>query len=242
MNLHVDTSLRAKNLGKRYQANGKALVAAIVLHDTAGSGTHNDTRYLANPGDGRGVSVDFTVERDGSIYQLNPDLNKYCTFHAGRATYLKAAGRAFRNGAVNTVAVGIEIVQKANLSLSPLWPSEQIKAVADLCRFLCSLYDLDKTAITTHKAIITDGSRSDPRQFPFDSFWYYFGRTEGEDGAPVPILDPLNQPITYQVQAGDSLWKIARQFGTTIEYLKAINNLAEASNLIRPGQVLIVKK
>jgi len=42
----------------------------------------------------------------------------------------------------------------------------------------------------------------------------------------------------YRVQAGDSLWEIARAYGTTIETLKAINGLS--GSRIYPGQVLSV--
>lgn len=43
----------------------------------------------------------------------------------------------------------------------------------------------------------------------------------------------------YMVQVGDSLWKIAQKFGTTIEKIIAYNELADP-NLIRPGQELII--
>ena len=43
----------------------------------------------------------------------------------------------------------------------------------------------------------------------------------------------------YIVEAGDSLWKIAQKFGTTIEKIIALNKLAD-SRLIRPGQKLII--
>ena len=67
-----------------YINSGRLGFLGIVLHDTAGAGTHNDTLYLVNPGDGRKVSVDFTVERDGKIHKLNPDLQTYYCNHAGQ--------------------------------------------------------------------------------------------------------------------------------------------------------------
>ena len=44
---------------------------------------------------------------------------------------------------------------------------------------------------------------------------------------------------TYTVQSGDSLYSIARKFNTTVDNLKALNNLS--SNLLSIGQILIVK-
>ena len=43
----------------------------------------------------------------------------------------------------------------------------------------------------------------------------------------------------YVVEAGDSLWKIAEKFGTTVEKIVARNELAD-SRLIKPGQKLII--
>ena len=45
--------------------------------------------------------------------------------------------------------------------------------------------------------------------------------------------------IRYTVQAGDTLWSIAQRFGTTVDALVAINNIANP-DLIHPGQILIV--
>lgn len=44
---------------------------------------------------------------------------------------------------------------------------------------------------------------------------------------------------TFTVQAGDSLYSIARKFNTTVDNIKALNNLS--SNLLNIGQILIVK-
>ena len=43
----------------------------------------------------------------------------------------------------------------------------------------------------------------------------------------------------YVVEAGDSLWKIAQKFGTTVEKILACNEIAN-SRLIRPGQEILV--
>ncbi|MBX4967818.1 N-acetylmuramoyl-L-alanine amidase [Rhizobium binae] len=166
-------------LTARYLNVRNTPVLGIVLHDTAGSGTHNDTIYLSNPQDGRKVSVDFTVERDGSIWKLNPDLRTHCCNHAGRATQW----RGFKNAQVNAVTVGIEIVQKSDLSLNPVYTDDQVASVAGLCAWLSHEFGLAASDITTHRQIITDGSRSDPRRFPFDTpngfwakYWECFGR------------------------------------------------------------------
>jgi N-acetyl-anhydromuramyl-L-alanine amidase AmpD len=207
--------------------NGARQVVGIVLHDTAGAGTMNDVRFLASDND-RGVSVDFCVTRDGQVFQLSPDLRNTTMFHAGRSTKF----RGLVNAAVNRGTIGIEIVQKADLSLSPIYPAAQVRAVAELCAHLCNEFNLTRGDITTHARIITDGSRSDPRQFPFTKFDEIF--TEA-------MTSSEHSPVTHTVVAGDTLFSLARRFETTIEEIKRLNGTNEASNLITVGQVLIVK-
>lgn len=45
-----------------------------------------------------------------------------------------------------------------------------------------------------------------------------------------------NSTIDYTVKSGDSLWKIARLYNTTVAIIKDLNNLT--SDLLRVGQVL----
>ena len=207
--------------------NGARQVVGIVLHDTAGAGTLNDVRFLASDND-RGVSVDFCVTRDGQIFQLSPDLRNRTMFHAGRKTRF----RNLVNGAVNRGTIGIEIVQKADLSLSPIYPDAQVRSVAELCAQLCNEFNLRRGDITTHALIIRDGSRSDPRQFPFTKFDVIFN--DALNGAGT-------NPILHTVVAGDTLFSLAQRFETTIEEIKRLNGINEASDLITVGQVLIVR-
>lgn len=222
--MEINKTLTAKFYGK-----GSRTVKGIILHDTAGTGTHNDTKYLANPGDGRKVSVDFTVERDGSVWQLNPDLRKGWTYHAGRSTQFKG----LRNRDVTKSCIGIEICQRADMSLKPTYPTEQVNAVADLCAYLCKEFGLNKADITTHAKVVTDGSRSDPRKFPFTDFWTRFDASTGMVGTSGQMF--------HVTAAGDTLWRLANQYQTRIETIKALNGINEASNIIEVGRKLRVK-
>lgn len=218
----------AENLGTR-----TSKVEFIVLHDTAGTGSKNDAIYLANDPEERGISVDFCIDKEGTVWQLNPDLARYCTFHAGRHTSF----RSRKNGGVNQHSIGIEIAQKANMKgLDPAYPDVQVREVARICREVCQQFKLTKLDITTHSKIITDGSRSDPRNFPWDAFWGYFNNLNGEPGTPT------SQPIVHTVQEGDTLYSLSKQYLTSVEKIKALNKLNTPSNLITVGQKLKVKE
>lgn len=229
--LIISRAYTAKNLMAR-----KLPVAGIVLHDTAGSGTIGDVKYLANDPERRGVSSDFVITREGEIFQLSKDLKKQCTGHAGRRTKF----RQFINGNVNHATIGIELSQKVNLSLKPVWPEAQIKAVAKLCAKLCKDFKLTVDDITTHARIITDGSRSDPRQFPWSQFYGFFNGDDDDPRLTAPI-EPVTvtaKKFNHTVQKGDTLWGLAQKYKTTVESIKALNNLETST--INVGQELRV--
>ncbi len=56
--------------------------------------------------------------------------------------------------------------------------------------------------------------------------------------APVDTtVAPSERPATYTIVQGDSLWKIAHTYGTTVVELRKVNDLKKGA-LLHPGQVL----
>lgn len=53
----------------------------------------------------------------------------------------------------------------------------------------------------------------------------------------TPRPSPTQAARTYRVRSGDSLYEIARRFGTTVERLQELNDMGD-STLIRVGQIL----
>lgn len=54
------------------------------------------------------------------------------------------------------------------------------------------------------------------------------------------LIIPVDEETTYVVKSGDTLYSIAREFNTTVDKIKALNNLT--NNNLSIGQILIVKE
>lgn len=54
------------------------------------------------------------------------------------------------------------------------------------------------------------------------------------------VIEPVASIVIYYVKSGDSLWKIAKNYRTTIELIKEVNSLSE--DTIYPGQQLMIPR
>ena len=61
--------------------------------------------------------------------------------------------------------------------------------------------------------------------------------TPEEEAAPSPMAGA----VIYMAQPGDTLWKIAKRYRTTVENILAVNEI-ENPDLIYPGQKLLIIK
>ena len=67
-----------------------------------------------------------------------------------------------------------------------------------------------------------------------------YGSSSSTEEAEETAASSESTETTYTVQPGDGLWRIAKNYGLTLDELKSMNQLT--SNIIQPGQVLIVSK
>jgi len=72
---------------------------------------------------------------------------------------------------------------------------------------------------------------------------YLAGKNSGssrKSSAGVPSVPNSNGSVTHKVRAGDTLWDIARKYGTTTSAIRRLNGLGRSSR-IYPGRILTVK-
>lgn len=108
----------------------------IVVHYTATSASAEDNcKYFS--GGNRGASADFFINKDGSIYQFNGDINNYYSWHCGDG--------GGRYGITNAQSVGIEVV-----SSGEDFTSQQISSLASLVSSLMQTYNVPAQNVVRH--------------------------------------------------------------------------------------------
>ncbi|MDT8307158.1 MAG: LysM peptidoglycan-binding domain-containing protein [Anaerolineae bacterium] len=102
-----------------------------------------------------------------------------------------------------------------------------------------TVYKIARRFGTTVQAIAAANNLANPSALQVGQRLHIPGAESASVATPVVVATPSPQLSgeTYVVQRGDSVYKIARRFGTTVQALAAANNLSNPSAL-RVGQVL----
>lgn len=58
---------------------------------------------------------------------------------------------------------------------------------------------------------------------------------------PAPAQPAAAKPVLHEVRAGETLFRISRTYGVTVNEIRRLNNLG-ADDVIRPGQVLTIRR
>ncbi len=135
---------------------GVGVPDAIVLHYTGMADGLSALAQLCKPV--AKVSSHYLVEEDGATLQLVAEARR--AWHAGRALWHGASD-------LNSVSIGIEIVNGGHDFGLPAYPDAQIAAVAALCRDIAERRHILPERILAHSDI-APGRKQDPGEsFPW---------------------------------------------------------------------------
>lgn len=146
-------------------------VKYIVIHYTGTSASAQNNCMFFSSGN-QGASADFFINKDGSIYQFNADLNNYFSWHCGDG--------GGRYGITNQNSIGIE-----NVSAGEAFTEKQISSLTSLVQTLMKQYNVLDTGVVRHY----DASRKlCPAPYIDSSKWKtLWQQITGGEGEPLEI-------------------------------------------------------
>lgn len=151
----------------------------IVLHYTGMETGEAAERWLCDPTSE--VSCHYLVHEDGRVVQMVREADR--AWHAGRGSWHGATD-------INSLSIGIEIVNPGPLAGHPPFAEAQIEAVAALCLDVSTRLDIPKERILAHSDV-APGRKVDPGpEFPWEQL---HARGIGHLPARVQIaaVDPI---------------------------------------------------
>lgn len=167
--LHETSFVAARHVSNR---SASARIDEIILHDTASSRNRrweDAVDYMANPGDGRPVSIHYFVGKtSGQIVSMVPE--------AKRANHTKAGNH-------NDHSIGIELFRRKGET--PYYTDWQYETIAQLVYDIMLRHGIGFDAIYGHGQL--QSNRQDPENFDWSRFeqklysldecaWEYTGR------------------------------------------------------------------
>lgn len=148
----VTRCLPSPNFGDR---RGRA-IDMLILHYTGMASGAAALARLTDPG--AEVSCHYLVWEDGRIDQLVAEADR--AWHAGRSAW---AGERD----LNSVSIGIEIVNGGHDFGLPPYPEPQIRALVALCADVCRRHAISPRRVLGHSDIAPDRKEDPGEHFPW---------------------------------------------------------------------------
>ncbi|MEO1043226.1 MAG: N-acetylmuramoyl-L-alanine amidase [Pseudomonadota bacterium] len=162
-------------------------VSLLVLHYTGMKTGKEALDRLCNPE--AGVSAHYLVEEDGRVFQLVQDDRR--AWHAGVSFW---AGETD----INSVSIGIEIVNPGHEHGYRPFPSAQIHSLIPLVRGICERHNIAKHRVVGHSDVAPDRKEDPGELFPWKQL--------AEEGlALAPWSGALQERLLSPAMATDAL-------------------------------------
>lgn len=128
----------------------------IILHYTGMETGERAQSWLADPASE--VSAHYLVHESGRVVQMVPESER--AWHAGRSFWKGETD-------INSVSIGIEVVNPGPLAGFPPFAEAGIEAVISLCRDIAARHDIAPQAILAHSDIAPDRKVDPGERFPW---------------------------------------------------------------------------
>lgn len=214
------------------------------------------------------MAGNLTVERCGDLFA---NKNRQCSSNYGVgsdgriAMYVPEEYRAWTTGGsmkVNGIsgsqmdqrAVTIEV---ANDGGAPDWhiSTKALDSLILLCADICKRNGIEKLLWENNKSYVgTDkqnmavhrwfAAKACPGNYLLEKHYFIVEEANKLIGCYVPPeTKKIDEPaaVYYVVQKGDTLYKIAKNYNTTVQAILSLNSNIKNSNLIQPGWKIRVK-
>jgi N-acetyl-anhydromuramyl-L-alanine amidase AmpD len=140
--IHQNPNFKGYNVSKRSDP-----IMYIVIHYTGAEGTAKNNVDYFNGGN-RNASADFFVGQNGEIWQYNPDLKRYYSWHCGGGRQ-SSKGGTFYGKCKNGNSVGIELCTHKHGD-EWIFYDATIEAARILVKYLMEEYGVKQANIIRH--------------------------------------------------------------------------------------------
>ncbi|MCE7030052.1 N-acetylmuramoyl-L-alanine amidase [Jiella avicenniae] len=130
--------------------------SVLLLHYTGMGSGEGAVRWLENPASE--VSCHYVVHEDGRIVQMVRECDR--AWHAGQGSWQGVSD-------VNSLSLGIEIVNPGHAGGSPDYPDRQIEAVIRLCTDILGRHPIAPARVLGHSDVAPARKQDPGEKFPW---------------------------------------------------------------------------